>query len=1778
MTHAFLQSELTSLISDSKRRHHDVRTAAERSLADLKAITVTSEIQLAGDLLRRPQFIDSFVLACKSKNVKLASIGTICLQRLTASSAVARAKLPDVLDAFREGVAAGYEPQLKILQTLPSLFQFYASDLHGDLLARTLEICAVLQSSKTAIVSNTAAATFEQLVSTVFEQADKNEDRLRTTEGQAEDAEPSEAAEPTSTHDADRLFYDLCLLIDQQQPEFLAIEGIPPGFLLETLQSLLSNYRSFLVSHASKHPDHWEHLVDGLSQILVRKDSFGVVVRAWSILALLFQGYAEPLKGALTRMIPILLSTLEKDGNPPWKRALCLEFFRKLCTNFGILANVFELFDNNNEQGKLVGPMLSSFVRIAAEDPSLIGLGRQSTVPIQRANDINDEDVASIEAQGLGGAITSVSARELNSTGISMEWSVLETSLMDQADKQSPPAIPSTYIHALVLGCISSFCDGLSKFVMPLSVPGRAAQPQPQEAAHRDSSSRRSTEDDPPRKSTRSATSAQKYQRLINPLTTEDHPQLPQIRSCANMVEACWPAALAISSTFLNAALDSEFYHILVRSVQKLAQVSGVLELPTPRDALLTTLAKASIPANASNVITAYQNSTAARTIDVEPESPQESIKSPGEPPQTPTFQTTSSSLNVRHLLCLRALLNLGIALGPTLEQASWFILIETMQTVEALISIPTTLTSSASSTQLGGTRSGLSAGDGQTTLTNEISAVQAATKRMLESTRGYTSDAFAVTIKALFRLVGQVASGENKSPIVQAPGPAATLSPKTPVSGRQGHRISRSVSGLWSKSKSLDLETDFVLGKISELARINIHRFVSDSETSCSWELIGSRLLEMIRDVDVGGSHRVYAANVLDQICVETVKYLDEPKFEVDQADAVQSRCLQALFDQVEFLYESQDDKPGNIELEIHQKALEALESIVSHAGETLGNNWFMVFRILSTTFFHKRGEESTSTSASSQSETREESAQILRASFRSVQSIPPEFLSLLSPSFRSVQLITSDFLTVLGPKSLISLAGLLRMFGSQDYDLNIALTSTTLLWSLASQVLTGIEQKGLEIVPSLDIVFQSPELRNDSSTLSILWSAILIQLVQLSQDVRPDVRNAAIKILLKFFEGSSESLDPQGWSEALAAGPLRVLQSIAELASRNEAEPEWLASGVQLTEGIVHLLNENLTMITKHQDFGNTWQHIVEVFKDLLDTASLTAFSVVFSNLSKLLSSLAAIGKGDSEVLLPVLRLWATYHPDDVKHSFEASARPDEEKPSQSAVTAHLHLLVEANKVNPDVVMKFEFNGRGMAAILMGTTERAVVYCSHPPYTSDIKNLSPEQEEACGCLTILKTILSNSIADYAQFLLRLLNLTLGIQNGCVVHHPRRSAMTKSTQKPSFIAFASACLDRLRALVLEHATNDKFTQVLMVKESLHVLAAIIGTKYTNIPTNPQAPLWRNATVTAVATLEALRTHVKSSGDSDTAARDLDRLSSLGDEVIAIVSSVLGSGGLSNHPDKHTTETLREDEVFDMEHFQLAHNAVVTVFQHDKIAAHVCTQYAITLFQASLLAEPWLGDLSDDLVNEPLKGLTEVRSGSVRRPVFVPRRRICYSSLDALFDLMRLPPQQAGKDGDNDNTKVLASSDRRRLAFAACPYLCLRTVHPLKVFLADQRLRGLSPPPVPQQAELQTVLSKYVELRSDNDAFEKLAALDQEQSQGQGQRHARHPSSTSGQLADGKAHLRVLYPFLLRVERFWRELPRLKGEGAWQAQEFGKGIEESLERWHTTLAEGWGFE
>jgi len=1750
MTAAFLQSELSTLISDSKRRHNEVRVSAEQSLTELKSISVTSETQLAADLLRRPRFVDPFILACKSKNVKLANTGTTCLQRLTASRAIAGTRLQDVLDAFHEVVSAGFDTQFKILQTLPSFLQLYADDLHGELLARTLEICATLQASKTAVVSNTAAATFQQLVTTVCEHAESAISARHSGDGDPDGNERSTALHEASQEDADKLFVDFCLLLDQEEPRFVRVPRLSSDFLLEVLHTVLSNDDSHLVERTDQMEACRSHLIPGLSPILTRKDNFSAMVRALGVLRLLVRRYATRLKDPLGQTLSYLVTALDRDASPMWKRALCLEFFESLCSDFATLRRLYELSDLAETPDNLVTALLAALVRIAAEDPSLIGLGRQSTVPLQRGTETKDDEIANIEAQGLGGAITSFTSSDSHVTGISTEWSQIESPLMDQAGRSSPPTVPSTYIYTLVLGCIASVCDGLSKFIMPLSVSNRAHT---------------TDEETTTSKSARVVTPAQKYQRLLNPLTLSNHPQEAQVRTCAAMIDSCWPAILATSSTFLNAALDSSFYHVLIRSVQKLAQVSGILGLSTPRDALLTTLAKSSLPPNAANIISAFQGPKPGRSAGDEGDSHQPASTPSIESPTSRPFDSGIQTLNVRHLLCLRALLNLGIALGPTLEPDSWFILVEAMQQVEAFMTMPTTIQTAST---MNSPRIGTAGQDGTTTLAAEILAVQTATKRMLESTRSYPDEAFSSLIHALFRLLRQSATSSQTLPAEDM-----MSSPMATGNERRMHRPARSMSALWTaKSRVRDLEVGFVLAKSSDLSRINLHRYASVSAQACSWDLIVKQLLQIAQSTDVEGNLRLQSASIMDLIAMETVKLLDDRSDSPDDIDIIQCLCLQTLLQQLQFARQTgaRLSENGDVSLEIHKRLLEALESIVNHCGDSLKAGWSLAFEILTGTFSRPTAEDHAGKASNF----------ILSAA----PSAP-----ILHVAFRSVQLIASDFLGVLNGHSSACLIQLLYQFGSQHSDLNTALTTTTLLWTVASHLLKQIDSIDLTEMPLFNALLQDRDLSSESETTTLLWALTVVQLARLCDDDRAEVRNAAIKMLLKVMDASSTSLSTEGWNTTLTNAPLAILRSYLEQLTQVEDVPADLAESLtELTDGTVILIVQNLDIIVTHKLFTNVWSDLMTIFEGLVQARVKVAFPLVFTNLSKLVAALKPVTTIDPAILMaPTLQLWSKYHPADVvEEREEKDTVAAAQKSNQAAFVAHAHMFVETYHTNPDVTKAFVYRGQGIEGILSRSIRRTVLMAIHPPYSSDVKRLAPEQVEVTDMLHLLHTLSQGRIAEYTSFILKLLRETLSIEDGHVHAHPRVTTNSKAGQRPTFIALSSACVDIIRSLIVQYAKEEAFIQILAVQECQEICSALIKTKYSDFPVNHEAPLWRNATLTAVTLLGALQQHLHSSR-SKCSHIELDDVAR---NVSSTAANVLGSGGLTSTITTPSEQTLLDDEAFDMEHFQLLHAAAVPILCDESVREESCQRYAITLFHASLLAKPWFFDFPDDLAKKPLENFYVVRAGSVHKPEFGARRRICYAALNALFELVARATAGIADAAEADPDSRVR---KRKLARAAAPYVLLRVAHCLKTFLADQHLRGLTPPPMPQQVEMQTILAACLALRCDDAAFTPLLLWTSGSGSRSGSDSGPNSDSDAGPRADpgptiadgdkdgdedGKTHLRALYPLILRCQTFWRTLLRLEGAGAWQAGEAGRGIEAALLcRWSEVLSERWGI-
>lgn len=1713
MTSAFLQSELLSLISDSKKKFGDVRTAAEKSQTDLKAITVTSEIQLAADLARRPQFIDPFIKACQTKSPKLANSATACLQRLIASQAVPPDRLGEVLGALKDVVSTSYDVQLKILQTLPALLQLYSNQIHGELLARTLETCAILQGSKTTLVSSSAGATLWQLIASVFDSASQEQ---ANTDSNGHPTLEEDGSISTSADDAGRLFEDFCNTLNQAEPTFIKIEGMSTTFLVETLSKVIEGHAAYIRSKPYLVEACRAHLIPAIAGLLDTRDDFPFLALLLNTSYILLQRLAPLLFPDMKPILSIILSFTERDGGLLWKRGMALEFLARMFSNFALVARLFD--ELRADRDNIVIRSLSTFVRIASEDPVLIGLGKQSTAPAQRG-ETREDDMAAIEAQGVGGGLASVTSADAAATGISLEYSTIEPPLLDAIDATKAASVPKTYIHTLILECISSFCEGSSKFIMPLSVLARTADEQNADGENtvngRSSSVSRAG-------SQRRPMQKHKYQRLANPLNIKDLPQLPQVEACARMIDSCWPAVLAMCSTFLNAALDSHFYHVLIRSMQKLAQVSGTLDLGTPRDALLTSLAKGSVPPNAGSVIQ-LSSPVAKRPAENDPEAQKaEGLKSPTGETNKQLQDAPKQSLNVRHLLCLRALLNLGIALGPSLAQESWFIVIETLQQVEALMTIASV-----------GRRSSETGENGQTTLTGEMAAVNTASKRMIDSTRGYSDDAFEIVAGALFRLMGDLQSNPSDAPDNTVASPVTLASPGliSPTSKKHGHKPSRSVSGLWVKTKALDIEVTFVFVKLRELALVNMHRFASISSKACTWDLVVSRLLSASKSVELNDRLRLQAAGTVALISKETFKLLDATHSSAEELEQLQCKSLEALAAQIgggnTTLALVNGD--SSLQADITKLVFEALEDILGHSGQSLRSGWKIVFTILSRSFSRS--------AAIANGEGTHEHA---------------EFSASTPVAFRCVQLICNDFIESLDSQSLGLLVDLLYLFGSQQDDLNMALTTTSLL----SNTTTLLQNRLQTIDVTEDDFSDSAESGNRQTGELQLWCSTLTELAKMCSDPRREVRDSSLRILLQTIEGCSGQLTSSSWGPLLEAIPFAISQDYQAALSQDDVNHELLgATAAHLLDGTTNLMAQNIEAMVKDRAFVDTWSRMIDIYNVTLEGGDLGTFALVYKCAAQLLVAVSQVDLDHEPFVKPALLLW-TWHP---VPEHQKSGRDES---NQAALTAHLHMFVAAYATSPGTLQSFSHHRRKMSEYAATAIRQTLLTAMHPPYTSDVKTMASEQQEAIFALEILKVLFlaSNELENFTGFTLELVQDMLDIEKGTLKPRSAAGTTSKASQKPTYIAVSSHCIDLLRDTIDSAKSNSDFANTMQLPYALDMLSAIIKTKYTSLPTNALAPLWRNATATAVMMLEAYNDITPSTSSSTSTEHEF--LTDLAQTTTSTAAAILSSGGLPIKPSSTTDPSepiIATDTAFDIQHFTRLHAAALPLI--DLTAHETIRSYILALFHASLLSSPLPGDLPppSSLLTAPLQNLTTLRPGSVRTPTFPRRPAVCEAALNALFALL-----------DAQDPRY-----REGIAREAAGYVLLRLALPMKGFLADQSLRGWSVMPARQRGDLKGVLERGLSLRGWDGGF--VAAVSDAGSEVGARRQRGEKGADASRVEDGRAHLRILYGLVLKTREAWRGAMRVPGARGWMEKEGGEGreIEALLDSWIEDVGQGW---
>ncbi|KAF9951008.1 hypothetical protein BGZ72_007432 [Mortierella alpina] len=538
---AYLQTELVALSNEARRKHPEIKEAAERVIALLRHPGQGPGSNLANVLSQNQDVLKPFLLACDTKNVKLVTISMGCLRELISHRAMPEGAIEVVLRTLNGIMSHGVEIQLKMLQTILPLLTNY--NVHGEYLA---------EDSRVVFVNNTAAATLRQLVIYIFEKVgDEDLEKQKSerdspiqekpeVQGQVVREQDKEEQLGPCALDAYLLFQDLCLLTNSEHARFLKLSSISRTFGLELIESVLTNHF---------------HL-------------FKQTMRLMRVVYILIKQFHEILAIECEIFLSMLIKLLEPENSILWQRVLAMEIFRGICGDNALMRRIYRAYDQQGTSTDIFGDMIIAIGRLSTEKPLLIGAGTlvQDSSDTARQPNTGERD-----------------GPDNNVGGLSIAASTMRIQCVDQLDKADPPQIPETYLYYLSLICINSIADGLASYIFPIvSQAIHDQQRQTQEGSEPSASA-----------ATRPLPSAFPN---TNTLELSKSKEADDISLVTTMAESAWPGLLAAFSFFLGSNLDEELFHNIMRAYQNFTSVCGVLQLNTPRDAFLTSLCKNCLP------------------------------------------------------------------------------------------------------------------------------------------------------------------------------------------------------------------------------------------------------------------------------------------------------------------------------------------------------------------------------------------------------------------------------------------------------------------------------------------------------------------------------------------------------------------------------------------------------------------------------------------------------------------------------------------------------------------------------------------------------------------------------------------------------------------------------------------------------------------------------------------------------------------------------------------------------------------------------------------------------------------------------------------------------------------------------------------------------------------------------------------------------------------------------------------------------------------------------
>ncbi|PAA83451.1 hypothetical protein BOX15_Mlig014339g3 [Macrostomum lignano] len=1427
-----VKADLRALSVESRRKQPQVRDASEAALVRLGQLNVstTPAEQLRRELLQiNSDLVRPVLLACSTKHPKLIQLALQALQRLLGARLISEESGAMVVQSMWTLMEESVE-EVRLLQTAMLLVS-NCPGLTGRPLSKALALVLRLHFSRSSMVTQTAAATIRQCLTAVM-------DRVMVEDAAAPPPTGSSSEEiQPAAEDAKNLLTDLCLLVNGEQPHWLhGLTTMTRSLGLELLHAALADFpkvfsgnphftrllkeqvcpliiRLFGPTHkhsqaansalsstgissgggASSYPappaaplgDLPPTAASMASSVSTQASAnFAIHVRLHRLVGVLLHSYFGLVSTECEIFLTLLIRLVDSD-KWPWQRMLALEVLHKLVQRPGLVAAICCAYDMKRHASKIFAVLvgaLAGYVQGVFTAPREVGVGAAGS---SGSAAMKETPPAMLGGMQVGPGSSPSPCFVYKGLIVPLHTSP-KAVYLDMLDKQEPPPPPEGQALSLAFYTLVEVIRSVQAIIEDRCQPPSMCEsllPPPAGSANSDQST------------TDSGAGDGKREELHNTL-----------------VSSLWCAALAALSLLLETSTDESATESILKSLETMVSLCGRLGLTTPRDAFITAMCKASLPAAyalavlssasvsqhhkgssagqsssstfaAANIqaatagAAATASSAALAAADLTPSREFNQVVVVGPALPTPGLSSGSAAvelgkvhLTAKNMQCMRAILSVAHCHGAILGTA-WHLLLTTLQHLTWVLGLKPV--SGGSLVHAKGS------GESGTVVTTAVVADLAVLSSMLS--RLFESSQFLDDV-ALHHLISALC------------------------------KLSMEAMQLASANKEPSL---FAVAKLQETGLVNLKRM------EVLWKPVTHHLLEVASHSHPG--LRNLATDALISLVNAAVECVDveisDSADETSKSGAAAATVWES--DRLARLVLEPLYQLSQYHADTRTKQLACLQHLLNVCGDRLGPHWKRFIQVVGEINGHESHSEAH-----------------IRLAFRCLQQILTDFLSTLSlDCYEACIDVTASF-------------------AKQQQDLNIALTAVGCVWNIT------------------DYFFGKQPIDSGDWKPDQLWICVQVKLKDLCLDPRPAVRKSAGQTLFNTIGSHGRHLQADTWRVVLWKVLFPLLESVSEAAlaaaeadAKQAAEPQgggaggggilmhhsrdtvgkqWAETQTLALAGVASVFHAQQRLLLGLNDFARAWKLLLEC----IEQSALSANSEIAQNALNSFQELANLdASADTQEVLWQLA-WHSWLRIAQQGSLPRPGPPIL-VPSQDFLTSLCRLLpCLFNRVTTS------FGQADFTQLSAGLSQALVcpiLSDSRAPYILPTNyfdsGLTPLQESVIAALETLARAFLLGPESLRPQLPNFFNL-LSVYANYAVHTPKPAKLTPAADnRPenfvslSYVAFGERCFELMVDLYKDCASQPVVVRAAVLEGMYKALRQPLCIKYNC----PSQSTWRLA-------------------------------------------------------------------------------------------------------------------------------------------------------------------------------------------------------------------------------------------------------------------------------------------------------------------------------------------